>query len=457
MITGRVPVLLVLLGAAAVASSAVLGDAMPGGGPWLALAGVAALVLLLVVFDWLVAAPAHEVGLRREGPVQVRLGETATVNLFVTNTSVRTMRALVRDAWVPSAGAAEPYAHAIDLDPGQTQQLATELTPTRRGDRPAVRVTIRSYGPFGLAYRQTSHRRADRLTPPWSLRALPEFRSRRLLPEKLSRLRVIDGQVVTRGRGQGSEFDSLRDYVIGDDPRAIDWRASARREHVVVKQWRPERDRRVLCVVDAGRTSAGRITSAGALVGDERAGEPRLDLAIDAALLLATLATHAGDRVDLLAVDTRTRANISVSSKRSLPRLIDALAPLQPALVETDFGRVVAEVLSLERKRALVVLFTSLDPGALGDGLMPVLGSLVSRHTVLVAAVHDPALDRLAGARGSAGELYTAGAAELGLTELRRVRSALARYGCHVVDAPAETFAGAVADRYLDLKAAGRL
>ena len=90
------------------------------------------------------------------------------------------------------------------MDPGETVTIATELTPTRRGDRPAARVTIRSYGLLGLAFRQTSRRRADAITPPWVLRTLPEFRSRRLLPEKLSRLRVIDGQVVTRGRGQGT-------------------------------------------------------------------------------------------------------------------------------------------------------------------------------------------------------------------------------------------------------------
>src|SRR6185369_12957961 len=284
-----------------------------------------------------------------------------------------------------------------------------------------------------------------------------EFKSRRLLPEKLSRLRVIDGQVVTRGRGQGTEFDSLRDYVIGDDPRSVDWRGSARRDHVVVKQWRPERDRRVLCVIDTGRTSAGRITTAAAPLSPDIAGEPRLDMAIDAALLLATLAAHAGDRVDLLAVDTETHANLSMTSKRTLPRLLDTLAPLQPALVETDFGRVVGEVLTLERKRALVVLFTTLEPGAIGEGLLPVLPTLVARHTVVLAAVHDPALEAYAAGRGGPGELHTAAAAEHGLTELHRVRRALERYGVAVVDAPAETFAGAVADRYLDLKAAGRL
>jgi uncharacterized protein (DUF58 family) len=343
------------------------------------------------------------------------------------------------------------------VDPGETTTVESVLTPTRRGDRPAARVTIRSYGLMGLAFRQTSRRRSRALTPAWVLRTLPEFKSRRLLPEKLSRLRVIDGQVVTRGRGQGTEFDSLRDYVIGDDPRSVDWRGSARRDHVVVKQWRPERDRRVLCVLDTGRTSAGRIATAAAPTTPEIGGEPRLDLAIDAALLLSTVAAHAGDRVDLLAVDTQTHANLTTSNTRGLPRLQAALAPLQPALVETDFGRVASEVLALERKRALVVLFTTLDAGAVGEGLLPVLPTLVSRHRVVVAAVHDPALEAYAAGRGGAAALHVAAAAERGLAELRRVRSALVRYGVTVIDAPAETFASQVADTYLDLKAAGRL
>jgi uncharacterized protein (DUF58 family) len=473
MITWRVPALVVVVGLGAVVAAGALDGPL---WTWL-LAGTAG-VAVLVLLDLLVAAPPAEVALHREGRAEVRLTESATVTLHVTNTSVRTLRAWVRDAWVPSAGASGPYAHELTLDPGESAAIETVLTPTRRGDRPAVRVTIRSYGPLGLAFRQTSRRRSDQLTPPWTLRALPEFRSRRLLPEKLSRLRIIDGQVVTRGRGQGSEFDSLREYVLGDDPRAIDWRASARQQHLVTKQYRPERDRRVLCVLDTGRTSAVRIATGwtGAtpdegsdgtgsrgdqpapITGESEAtGEPRLDLAIDAALLLASVAAHAGDRVDLLAIDTQTHVNVTAAHTRQLHRVLQSLATVHPSLVETDFGRVVAEVLGSERKRALVVLFTTLDPGALGEGLLPVLPSLVSRHQVVVAAVHDPALDALAAQRDGAAAVHIAAAAERGLAELRRVRQALTRYGVSVVDEPAARFASAVTDRYLDLKAAGRL
>ena len=144
---------------------------------------------------------------------------------------------------------------------------------------------------LGLAARQGAH------AAPWRLRVLPSFASRKHLPAKLARLRDLDGRTPVLVRGQGTEFDSLREYVPGDDVRSIDWRASARSRDIVVRTWRPERDRHVLLVLDTGRTAAGRVGDA-----------PRLDAAMDAALLLAALATRAGDRVDLVAHDRVLRA-----------------------------------------------------------------------------------------------------------------------------------------------------
>src|SRR5437899_807187 len=105
-----------------------------------------------------------------------------------------------------------------------------------------------------------------RLTRSGDTRVLPPFGSRRHLGEKLSQLRQLDGQHRSLLRGPGTEFDSLREYVIGDDVRSIDWRAAARRGDVMVRTWRPERDRRILIVLDTGRTSAARVR-----------GTPRLD------------------------------------------------------------------------------------------------------------------------------------------------------------------------------------
>ncbi|MFJ6195315.1 DUF58 domain-containing protein [Micromonospora sp. NPDC092111] len=415
--------------------------------PFLGVAAMTGAVLLLTAVDWTLAAPLHAVTLDREGERTVRLGHTATVALRLSHTSGRTLRAQVRDVWVPSAGARPdvPPGRVSRVGPGGVVVLPSRLTPTRRGDRPAVAVAVRSFGPLGLAFRQRSGRPA---APGWTLRVLPRFDSRRHLPEKLSRLRVIDGTQVTRGRGQGTEFDTLREYVVGDDVRSIDWRASARRSDVLVRTWRPERDRRLVCVLDTGRTSAVRV-------GDE----PRLDTAIDAALLLTALAFRAGDRVDLIAADAEIRATVTGSGRPALlNRLVTTLAPLHPALVETDFELVVAEILRRERRRSLVVLFTALEAGPLADGLLPVLPRLAARHRVVVAAVHDPVLTALTTTAPHRPEdAYAAAAGWRALAERDRVRTALGRYGVTVVDAPADRLAPAVADTYLRLKALGQL
>src|SRR5690606_25446689 len=146
------------------------------------------------------------------------------------------LRAVVRDAWQPSAGTLD-NRHRVDLPPGEARRLVTTLVPTRRGDRWADRVTIRSFGPVRRAARQVS------LDVPGRLRVLPEFASRRHLPSRVARLRERVGRAAVEVRGPGTEFDPLREYVIGDDVRAIDWRATARRSEVVVRTWRPERDR----------------------------------------------------------------------------------------------------------------------------------------------------------------------------------------------------------------------
>ncbi|BCY10470.1 DUF58 domain-containing protein [Actinoplanes sp. L3-i22] len=416
--------------------------------PWLAVGGVLALAAGLALVDLLVAGPLDGVELRRDGDRTVWLGNTATTTLTVTNTSGRSIRLSLRDSWVPSAGAG-PLSHELWLEPDAAETVTTTLVPTRHGDRPAVRVTLRSRGPLGFAYRQRRRAWNEKITPAWTLRVLPRFPSRRILPEKLARIRVLDGTVVTRGRGHGTEFDVLREYVFGDDVRSIDWRASARHHDVVVRTWRPERDRRVYCVLDTGRTSAVRVGDA-----------PRLDATIDAALLLSVLAARADDKVDLLALDASVRARVEGGGHRvQLPRLIDAMASLEPALVETDFSLLARELLRRDRKRALVVIFTALDTAPMIEGLLPVLARLAARHKVIVAGVRDPAVARMAevGERSKAADVHVAAAAERVLFERDRVRDVLGRSGATVVDADADTFAGKVADVYLLLKATGRL
>ncbi len=430
VVTGRA-VLLALLAAV------VVGVAIPTGAGLLI---VAAALLAVLLLDVVLAGPVRRLSLHRDGDTAVRLGEPAVVRLTVVNPSGRRVRGELRDAWTPSAGAAH-QRHPLDLPAGDRLRTSTALRPTRRGDRHPARVTVRSLGPLGLAGRQGSHE------VPWRIRVLPPFASRKHLPSRLARLRELDGRTALRLGGQGTEFDSLREYVVGDDVRSIDWRATARAADVMVRTWRPERDRQVLLVLDCGRTAAARVGDA-----------PRLDAAMDAALLLAALASRAGDRVDLIAYDRAVLARVEGRTGSDLlPALVDAMAPLDAALVEPDFGGMVRTVLARGRRRGLVVLLTSLDATPVQEGLLPALGPLVRRHRVVLASVGDPRTAAMTASRGDAAAVYDAASGEHTTAERRRVTDLLVRRGVEVVDSPPESLAPDLADRYLALKAAGRL
>ncbi|MBW1603264.1 DUF58 domain-containing protein [Streptomyces sp. JJ66] len=412
---------------------------------WTGILAVQLVLALAILYDLLRAAPVRTLQFTRVGDTSVRLGEQASVHLTIANPSPRHLRAQLRDAWPPSSWPADTATdasrHALDVPPGERRRVSTHLTPTRRGDRTAHRVTVRSYGPLGLAARQGNH------TVPWTVRVLPAFHSRKHLPAKLARLRELDGRTSVLTRGEGTEFDSLREYIPGDDTRSIDWRATARQSSVAVRTWRPERDRHILIVLDTGRTSAGRV-------GDV----PRLDAAMDAALLLAAVASRAGDRVDFLAYNRRVQSTVQGrTAKDVLPGLVEAMAPLEASLIETDTPGMVSAVLRTARHRSLVVLLTGLDAAPVEAGLLPALPPLAQRHTVLLASASDPRVSEMARARGSVDAVYEAAAAASAQQERQRTADRLRHHGTTVIDADPGTLAPALTDAYLALKATGRL
>ena len=407
---------------------------------WLTPVATVALLTALLSAELLFAASLRQVTVTRAEPENVTLNNAVEAVFTVRNSGTRRLRGTFRDGWQPSAGALNPVQD-MDVPAGEGRRFAVQLRPVRRGDLAAPHVTFRSFGPLGLAARQRT------IECPGSVRVLPPFHSRRHLPSKLRKLRELDGKAAVQIRGAGTEFDSLRDYVRGDDVRSIDWRATARRSSVVVRTWRPERDRRVVMVLDTSRTAAARI-----------ADETRLDTGIEAALLLGVLAERGGDRVDFVAFDRRTRARAGSAGQGTiLGRLVQAMAPLEAELIEMDWPAVPAEVRAVSAHRSLVVLLTSLDSGAPEEGLLPAAERLASQHAVVVAAVRDPQLGAMLRDRNDATAVFRAAAAERALLQRAAVTAELRRYGVEVVDAEPHDLPPRLADMYIKLKAAGRL
>lgn len=407
---------------------------------WFGVLLTTALLCALAATDRALTADSADVLLERTELTVLRLGAAAEIEIAVTNTGPRAVRGRLWDDWPGSTGAAG-REHRLNLPPGHRVRVRTTLTPTRRGDRAAGPVTVRLFGPLGLAGHQFQR------VVPARVRALPPFHSERLLGGKIKRLHHLEGRNAADLRGQGTEFDSFREYVPGDDVRTIDWRATARATDVLVRTWRPERNRQVLMLLDTGRISAARV-----------GGGTRLDNAIEAALLLGSLAATAGDMVGLLAYDREVRAEVRIGVGRGVqPKLMHALAGVTPALVDTDSEGLVRAAIHRARRRSLVVWFTSLDSAAVTENLLPVLPVLAERHRVLIVSVTDPEITAAAADRSDLPALYHAAAAESRLAEQAVVQESLRRMGIAVIAAAGPDLPGALADEYLELKRSAAL
>jgi uncharacterized protein (DUF58 family) len=410
--------------------------------PW----GFVAAVSVLVAAggaDVILATDPSEVGIVRDAPATVTLGSAgAQVSWRVTNGSRRSVRVGLADELAPSLRPGTRRVR-VSVPPRGTVTARTGLDPTRRGRFAPGEVVVRVDGPLGLMARQRRRPLAG------IIRVLPVFRSRKEAELRVERAQLLEvGLRSARGRGGGTEFDSLRDYTVDDDVRRIDWAATARSRRTVVRTYRAERNQQVVLLLDNGRVMAGQV-----------GGVPRIEWAMDAAMALTTVATRLGDRCGLVTFDRAVRSVVAPAAGPSqLRRVTEALYDLEPQLVESDYGGAFAATLARFRRRALLVLVTELAEEAMTETLAPALPLLLAHHLVVVASVADPDVTRWAAdAPVDAGSAYRTAAAVAALGRRARAAALLEGLGATVVDAPPEALAPRLADAYLRVKAAGRL
>ncbi|WIK64332.1 DUF58 domain-containing protein [Gleimia hominis] len=402
-------------------------------------------VLVMCVLDYATAASPRKLSMRRERSSAVHAGEPSTTSLTIMNAGKRDMRADVRDAWQPSAGA-HNHIFSTRIRAGESVEHTSDLEPTRRGRLRTDRVTVRSWGRMRLVARQLS------FECPGELDSLPAFPSKAKLPVAFAKLRAVEGMATARIRGQGTEFDSLREWVDGDDVRSIDWRATARTDdELIVRTWRPERDRHVVMLLDTSRVMAARI-----------ADTPRLDTAMDATLLLSAVCARAGDHISMIAGSNEVEQQVvRPANADALNDVSHALMHVDPQMIEANWARLAAAVHGLGNKVSLIVIFTSIDPTVLADALLPQLSVLANKHRVMIASVadsEDGILNLPTGeAETTAADVYRAAAYETLRERSRQAITGLEAMGVSVVERDAENLPMAVVDHYLALKARGLL
>jgi uncharacterized protein (DUF58 family) len=398
-----------------------------------------AAVALAAILDFR-RMPGQLIAARRWSGV-LTLGEPATVAIEIES------RAAVVDVLVTdyTPGSLRPNLPTLRLAarPGQVGIAEYGLVPSERGEISVGIAALRWQSAWRLAERR-GVARLDQVVRVYPNReagrreALFLVRSRQIAIEKRR----------ARYTGIGREFQSLREHQTDDEPRDICWTASARRGHLVTKVYQPERSQAVWILVDAGRLSRARSGT-----------HTVLDHAVTGALTMAQVAMASGDKVGLLAYGRRIERRLAPDrGSVHLRQFLEALAAVRAESVEADHAGATAEMLRVQKRRALVIWLTEFAETAGVPDVIEQTAAMIPRHVVVFAVPRHADLAATASAPpSSAARMYRAMAAQEAVARRDALLHGVRQRGALVVEASAAELGEGLVDRYLEIKARGLL
>ncbi len=396
-------------------------------------------LLGLAVTDWLLFPDLSALRVERAVQEKLSLGGENPVRLLLHNGCPTPLHVELRDSPPVEFGdALAEQTYRFALSPGAWQEAAYELAPPTRGDYRFGDISLRVRGRLGMLNRlwQVPAQADVKVYP--NLNEAARFS----LMARKGRLQQV-GIRQARLQGAGREFESLRDYLPDDELRRIDWKATARRGKLVSRQYEVERSQTILLAIDVGRTMRSEVD-----------GVPKLEYAINAALLLAYVASLTEDRVGLLVFSDTVHTYLPPKRGRSqVYAILEALYNERATLTEPDYRGAFAYLQSRWRRRSLLVCFTDLwDP----DSSRQTISELVSqqpRHLTAAVTLMDTRVLRVAEQQSdTVPHIYEKAVAQQMLDDRRRANAALTQRGVLVIDSPADKLSAELVNRYLEIK-----
>ena len=401
-----------------------------------------ALVALYATADALLLPRRNAVALDRRVPARVSIGVPTLVGWEVENRSGRPLEVRLAED-LPRSLDADPPQCAARFDPRARGRLEFRLTAHERGAFALEAVDVRLRPPGGLFFRQF------RLKRPAEVHVFPNLVNLRRY-ELLIRRGLLHEQGVARMRriGQGTQFESLRPYLHGDGMSRVDWKATAKRGTLIVRNYEPEREQSVLVALDVGRACAG-----------EFEGLARLDWFVNAALMLAYAALRQGDWFSLLAFSDRIETYLPpVRGLKNVERVAQALYRLKPRLLESDYGSACRWLGLKNRKRSLICLMTDVIDRDSSAVIIGYLARFARTHLPLAVTLSDPEVKAVAEAPlERSSNLYAKAAALDVLSAREEALAAMRQHGVGVLDVPPRALTPELINRYLLIKATRRL
>ncbi len=407
-----------------------------------------ALVLLLAFLDGRrTLAPSAA----REAPGISAMAAVTDVVITVTNPAGRNVLVRVTDDLhpclrrVPGPDGADEWetGRRIEVPANSSARCPYRLTPRTRGFLTLGMIHLRTLSPWGLAWRRSHTEALDTLQVQPGVRDLLRDRSGYAIRRRLR----TPGLRRNRQWGDGREFESLRDYAQGDDPRAIDWKASAKRRKFVVRNYEAERSQNIVLAIDAGRHMRERLSAV----------HERMDYALGACMMLASRAQNFGDRIGVVVFDDRIR-HVSPPRRADPPALAKVLAGVKTRLVEPNYPLAFATLGRTFRKRSLVILFCDVIDGSVSRALVSSLSRIGRAHLPLAIAIRNPDLEWAAAQRVAETEdAYYRAAAEEMVEARATTLQVMRQSGILVVDTPPGDTLVRTLDKYVEIKERGLL
>lgn len=403
--------------------------------------GLDAVVVLIAALDAFLGRK-RQIVIERRAPRVMSVGKPNTVELDVKSRANRKLRVEIAQDLFPKATADE-LPLRVKLGPRGGARVRYRIVPNRRGAYELGDHFVRYHSPLGLWIRQL------RIPQRNFVKVYPDIQAVRAFELMAMKDRDVAGIKASRRRGGESEFERLREYRRGDEFRSIDWKATARNNKLIAREYQLERNQNVLFLLDAGR-----------LMTAEAMGLSLFDHALNATLMLSHVAARAGDQIGLLAFSNEVKSYAPCASgSNAAQRIVQAAYHLHPDITETNFSSAFEQVGIRVKKRTLVVLFTQIVDDVAAAELLKLLRGLLPRHLPLLVPFRDIEVDALAlgqtadTAPGITAAPYVrAAAAELVSFRDKLVRD-LKRRGAHVLDCTPGELTPALINRYLEIKA----
>ena len=416
---------------------------LPGSAGRIAGWTVLGIVAIAAILDAIALPATADLTIERMAPTTIGIGDQATAEYLVHSRWGLPLRARLADDLPPAVGGGGAAETELILPARGSARLTTHLTGMTRGRFALGGVALRVRTPVGLVARRM------RWTPDDAILVTPSVANVRRFRLLAIQHRLYEAGVrAVRQRGEGRSFASLREYVVGDDPRHIDWKATARRGKAITREFTIEQSQSVFCLIDSGRSMtqlAGTYT--------------RFEHALSAALVLTDVASSAGDRVGTLVFDDEVRTFVPAQRGQAALRAVrNALIPVRATLTEPDYAAAFRFLAARQRRRALIVFFTDVIDTRASRALIAHVARSAARHLVVVVALRNDAIvDAATPAALDEKSLYESAAAEELIAARAEAIERMRASGVTVLDVSPSGMTAAVVNRYLEIKARGTL